>query len=109
MKKNKKSKYFYRILFCFFLVFVALLIAYESGYYETRMGNKAVLTKEAMEKFEEDVANGEVVDIKDYLEDDSVDYSTGVTKIGNKITSGISEVMTKGLTGLFDALKGLFW
>ena len=109
MKKNKKSKYFFRILFCFFLVFVALLIAYESGYYETRMGNKAVLTKEAMEKFEEDVANGEVVDIKDYLEDDSVDYSTGVTKIGNKITNGISEVMTKGLTGLFDALKGLFW
>ena len=64
MKKNIKSKYFFRILFCFFLVFVALLIAYESGYYETRMGNKAVLTKEAMEKFESDVANGEVVDIK---------------------------------------------
>ena len=44
---------------------MALLIAYESGYYETRMGNRAVLTKEAMEKFEEDVENGEVVDIKD--------------------------------------------
>lgn len=109
MKKNKKSKYFFRILFCFFLVFIALIIAYESGYYETRMGNKAVLTKEAMEQFETDVQNGEVVDIKDYLEDDSVDYSTGITKIGNKITNGISEVMTKGLTGLFDALKGLFW
>ena len=109
MKKSKKSKYFFRILFAFFLVFTALLIAYESGYYETRMGNKAVLTKEAMEKFESDVQNGEVVDIKDYLEDDSVDYSNSVTRIGNKITNGISEVMTKGLTGLFDAIKGLFW
>lgn len=109
MKKSKKSKYFFRILFCFFLVYVALLIAYESGYYETRMGNKAVLTKEAMEQFEVDVENGEVVDIKDYLKSDSVDYSNGVTKFGNKITNGISEVMTKGLTGLFDALKGLFW
>ena len=88
---------------------MALLIAYESGYYETRMGNRAVLTKEAMENFEEDVENGEVVDIKDYLKSDSVDYSNGVTKFGNKISNGISEVMTKGLSGLFEALKGLFW
>ena len=88
---------------------MALLIAYESGYYETRMGNRAVLTKEAMEKFEEDVENGEVVDIKDYLKSDSVDYSNGVTKFGNKISNGISEVMTKGLSGLFETLKGLFW
>lgn len=109
MKKSKKSKYFFRILFCFFLVFVALLIAYESGYYETRMSNRAVLTKEAMEKFEEDVNNGEVVDVQDYLKKESVDYSNGVTKIGNKISNGISEVMTNGLSGLFNALKGLFW
>lgn len=109
MKKSKKSKYFFRILFCFFLVFVALLIAYESGYYETRMSNRAVLTKEAMEKFEEDVKNGEVVDVQDYLKKESVDYSNGVTKIGNKISNGISEVMTNGLSGLFNALKGLFW
>ena len=73
------------------------------------MGNRAVLTKEAMENFEEDVENGEVVDIKDYLKSDSVDYSNGVTKFGNKISNGISEVMTKGLSGLFETLKGLFW
>ena len=109
MKKNKKSKYFFRILFCFFLVFVALLIAYESGYYETRMSNPAVLTKEAMDKFEEDVKNGEAVDVNDYLKSESVDYSNGITKIGNKISNGISEIMTNGLSGLFNALKGLFW
>lgn len=109
MKKDKKSKYFFRILFCFFVVFVALLIAYESGYYETKMSNRAVLTKEAMEKFESDVENGEVVDIHDYLKSEDVDYSNGVTKFGNKISNGISDVMTNGLSGLFDALKGLFW
>ena len=109
MKKDKKSKYFFRTLFCFFLVFVALLLAYESGYYETKMSNRAVLTKEAMEKFESDVENGEAVDINDYLKSENVDYSNGVTKFGNKITNGISDVMTKGLSGLFDALKGLFW
>ena len=48
MKKSKKSKYFFSILFCFFFMFVSLLIAYESGYYETKMSNRAILTKEAM-------------------------------------------------------------
>ncbi len=109
MKKSQKSKYFFRILFCFFLIFVALLIAYESGYYESKMSKRAVLTEEAIKQFEDDVKNGEVVDVKDYLKSESIDYSNGVTKFGNKVTNGISEVMTNGLSGLFNALKGLFW
>ncbi len=109
MSKNKKSKYFFRTLFVFFVIYVALLIAYESGYYTSRMSNKATLTKEAMEKFENDVASGEIVDIKNYLEDDNVDYSNNITKIGNKVSNSISKIMTEGLSGIFGALKGLFW
>ncbi len=109
MKKNKKSKYFFRILFCFFLVFIALIIAYESGYYETKSHNRAILTKEAMEEFERDIEKGEIVDIKKYLEDEKIDYSNSITKIGNKISNSVSDIMTNGLTGLFDALKSLFW
>lgn len=109
MKKNKKSKCFFRILWLFIIFFVALIFAYESGYYETKTGNRAVLTKEAMEQFEKDVENGEMVDVKDYLKDEKVDYSNGVTKIGNKISSSVSDIMTNGISGIFDALKGLFW
>jgi len=109
MKKNRKTKYFFRTLYILFFIFVALVIAYESGYYETKAHNRAVLTKSAMEQFEHDLEQGELVDIKDYLKEEKVDYSNGVTKLGNKISKGISDVMTKGLTGLFDALKGLFW
>lgn len=109
MKKNKNSKYFFRILFCFLVVFTSLLIAYESGYYETKMTNKVIMTKEAMDRFEEDVEKGEIVDIKDYLEDDNKDYSNSITKVGNKISEKISDIMTNGLSGLVDALKGLFW
>lgn len=109
MKKKKKSRYFFRSLFVLFIIFIALIIAYESGYYETKAKNRAVLTKEAMEQFEEDVKNGAVVDLNDYLEEEYTDYSNGVTKIGNKISNGVSEVMTKGISGVFDVLKGLFW
>lgn len=107
--KKSKSRYFFRVLFVFFLIYVSLLIAYESGYYETKVGNKATLTKEAMEQFEADLENGEMVDVKNYLVEEHKDYSNGITKVGNKISNSISDVMTKGLSGLFDALKGLFW
>ncbi len=107
--QKKASKYFLRIIFIFFLVFVALLIAYESGYYETKVRNRAILTQEAMEQFEEDVANGEPIDVIDYLEDEEVDYTNTLTKLGNKVASGISDIMTKGLAGLVETLKGLFW
>ncbi len=107
--KKKKTNPFIKILFLLFLVYVALLIAFESGYYNTKVSNKAVLTKEAMEKFENDLKNGEMVDVKDYLKEEKVDYSNSITKIGNKASKCIEEVMTKGLTNLFNALKGLFW
>ncbi len=109
MKKNKKTKIFFRIIWVLFLVFVALNIAYESGYYETKSKNRATLTKEAMEKFENDLANGQMVDVKDYLTKESVDYSNSVTKLGNKISNELSDIMTKGIAGIFDVLKGLFW
>lgn len=109
MPKKSKSRYFFRTLYALIIVFVALIIAYESGYYETKTGNRAVLTREAMEQFEEDLNNGEVIDVKDYLEEDKKDYSNGVTKIGNKVSSSVSDFMTKGISGIFDALKGLFW
>lgn len=109
MEHKKKTNWFFRILFCLIFMYAALLIAFHSGYYENKMNNKMTLTKEAMEQFEKDVANGVSVDIKDYLKTDKEDYSNTVTRVGNKLASGINEVMTKGLTGLFDVLKGLFW
>ena len=102
METKKKKNFLFKILAILFLIFVALILAYESGYYETKNKNRAILTKEAMAKFEEDLSKGEVVDLKDYLEDEKIDYS-------NKITNNISKFITKGLSGLFKSLKGLFW
>lgn len=109
MKKSKKTKYFFKTLWGLIIVFVALIIAYESGYYETKSSNRATLTKEAMEDFERDVSEGKMVDVKDYLKKESIDYSTGITKFGNKITIKLSDAITKGLAGIFDVLKNLFW
>lgn len=107
--KPKKNRYFFRILYILLFIYIALIIAYESGYYETKAHNRTVLTKNAMEQFEKDLNEGIVVDIKDYLKEEKTDYSNGVTKVGNKISTGISNFMTKGLSKVFDVLKGWFW
>lgn len=109
MPKNKKTKYFFRILSILFFIYVALIIAFESGYYETKNHNRTVLTKSAMEEFETDLEQGKVMDIKDYLKEEKVDYSNKVTKIGNKVSNSINSFMTKGLSSIFNTLKGLFW
>lgn len=109
MKVSKKGKYFFRVLFALFIVFISLNIAYESGYYESKARNRTTLTREAMEQFENDVLNGKMVDVKDYLVKEDKDYSNAVTKLGNKVTNGLSEFMIKGISGIFDVLKGLFW
>lgn len=109
METKKKKNIFLHILTLLFFIYVVLYIAFQSGYYQTKAYNRAVLTKDAMEQFEADLQNGEVVDVKDYLKEERVDYSNGVTKLGNKLSNSVSEVMTKGISGLFSALKDLFW
>ena len=109
MKKKSKAKPFFKILTILFIIFIALIITYESGYYESKVGARARLTNEAIKKFESDIQNGVAVDLNDYLEEEYVDYSNSVTKIGNKVTSGITKVITKGLGGVFDVLKNLVW
>ena len=107
--KKAKNNLFFKILAVLFLIYVAITIAYESGYYETKSQNRAVLTKEAIEKFEKDLEKGEVIDMKDYLVEERPDYSNQVTKIGNKISISISDALTKGISDLFGMLKNLFW
>ena len=63
----KKSNPFLKLLLVFFLIFMALYIALESGYYDVKMGRKATITEEKLEEFENDVKEGKRVDLKDYL------------------------------------------
>ena len=41
--KKKKPNLFFKILAILFLIYVAITIAYESGYYETKASNKAII------------------------------------------------------------------
>ena len=49
----KKVNPFFKILFVFFLIFIALYIALESGYYDVKMGRKATITEEKLSMVEQ--------------------------------------------------------
>lgn len=104
MKKNP----FFKILLVFFLIFMALYIALESGYYDIKIGRKATITEEKLQEFESDVKDGKEVDLKDYLTDDYVDYSSSVSRFGSKIGSSLDKLMDGGIDGFLNLLGSLF-
>ena len=105
---KRKPNYFFIILSIIFIIFVSLSIAYESGYYEANISRKSKITQEKIEEFERDVKEGKEVDLKDYIDNDYVDYSSKVSKIGSKISNSIDNFMESGLSNFFDVISKLF-
>lgn len=108
MRKENKFHWFWRTVFLLFLVYVALFISVENGYYEKQNAKKAILTEEKIAEFEEDVKNNKEIDIKDYLEEEHQDYSSLTSKVGVKFSEGMQKIMTKGIDGTIDIFKKLF-
>lgn len=106
--KKKNYNWFWIALGSLFLVFLAYYIAYASGYYEANVSRKATITQEKLEQFEEDVKDGKEIDVSDYVQSDSIDYSSPVSNLGNSISSGIDSLMGGGVSDFFDFLGKLF-
>ena len=106
--KKPNCRWFWILLSCSFLAFLAYYIAYSSGYYEAKVTRKATITEEKLQEFEDDVKEGKDVDLKDYVSNDSIDYSSPVSKLGNGIARGFDSFMSGGVTDFFNMLGELF-
>lgn len=93
------------ILFLVVLSFVISYIIYETGYYEYKLQNKMVLTKEQMEKFESDVNKGLDVTLNDYVIDQDIDYTSSLTRITNKINRKTGKYIKKGIELIFKSIN----
>lgn len=107
--EKKKPNHFLQLLLILFIIFIGLYIASVSGYYEANLKNKVILTDEAIAKFEEDVLNGEVVDVNSYILEDRKNYENKFTEAGDKFSEVVESFLTDGLKGVFDCLKTLFY
>lgn len=111
MNKIKKTDIFFYIVkntfICFLVIFSGIYISLSTGNNNYMTYKKAELTKEAIEKFEEDVKNGKNINIENYINiNDSVE-SNKISKTGiylsNKITI-FSKKIIKTISKIFGAI-----
>ncbi len=105
--KKKNKNYFFKTLSLLFLLFISLYIAIESGYYEAKLSKKTTMTEESIKKFEEDIKNGNPIDLESYIYNEAEDYSNNTTNMAIFIGENIEKFMTNGINEIFDFLKSL--
>ena len=108
MKMKNNSGLFWWALGILFVVYLGYLMALESGYYQSKVEQKTILTEEKIEEFEEDIKNGKELDIKDYVVSDYKDYSSPLSKAGQKISLGVENFITKGIGEFVSVVSKLF-
>ncbi len=107
MKKKDKNPFF-KILSALFLLFISLYIALESGYYEAKVTKKTAMTEESIKKFENDIKNGNPIDVNSYTYVEHHDYSNNTTDAAIFIGSKVESFMSSGITEIFNIVKSLF-
>ena len=105
---KKKKNLPLKVLGLLFIVFMALYIASTSGYYESKIRDKVVLTEEGIKEFERRVQNGEDVDISSFLNQKRPDYSSYMSTLGDNLTSGIEVLVYDGARFVKDIINSLF-
>ena len=99
---------FRRILIISIVAFLVNYFAANSGFYESEVSKRTILTQEKIKEFEEDVKNNEYVDIKDYTSYDYVDTSSGASNTGYYVSEIVSDFVTNKAVKFFELLGKLF-
>ena len=108
MSKKKKINPILKILGILFIIFIALFIANTSGYYESKIRDKVVVTENGIKEFEELIKNGETIDVESFLNNEREDYSNSVSNFGDNLTSGIETFVFDGMKFVTNIIKSLF-
>ena len=104
MKKNKLLKYIFIFVS---LIFICSYIVSKSGYYEYSLHNQKELTDMEIKKFEDEVKNGNYVDINDYLKERKKDYTSPLTRITVRTSKKINDYLKSGLESMLNVLQKL--
>ena len=90
-----------------FIIFITIYISQSTGYYEYELHKKTELTNEQIEKFETDIKDGKNVELEDYMEDITKDYSNGFSKMGTNFSKTASKYIKKGIEEIFNFIERL--
>jgi len=106
--KKKKNNPILKILGILFVIFMALYIANMSGYYESKIRDRVIITEEGIKEFEEKVQNGDEIDITSFLNSERIDYSSSMSNLGDGVTESIENIVANGMDFVSGILKSLF-
>jgi ABC-type dipeptide/oligopeptide/nickel transport system permease component len=95
------EKYLRTFIIIAFIIFIGLYVTNVTGYKEYELHKRTELTKEQINKFETDVKENKYIDINDYINNDDVNYSNGVSKVSltfsNTTSKYIKEIINKAI------------
>ena len=103
----KNKKIFKFIIYSIIILFIFSYTIEETGYYEYNLHNKKNLTEKEIKQFEKDVKEGKEIDLKDYLQDNTIDYSSNLTKSTTNISLKLNKYIKIILTNYFDIFQKL--
>lgn len=97
MEGKKKGNWFLKILLVLFIMFLCLYSMSINGYVDSINKKRTLYTEEQIKKFENDVSNGEYLDLKDYTLVDEIDYSNKMSDLGVEVSDLISYTANKSI------------
>lgn len=95
MKEKKLLKISIEIVL---ILFIFSYIIERSGYYEYNLQSKKNMTEREIKKFEEDIKKGKSIDMKDYLNDTTTDYTNNLTKTTSKFSINLNRYLIKAIS-----------
>ena len=110
MKESTKkilTKIFKKIFIVLLIGFTAIYISEATGYYEFEQHNKKVMTEEKIKEFEQDVKNGKNIDLNNYVVNDTKNYESKLSKLGDNMSDKIEDVVVGGLNATFKYLNSI--
>lgn len=100
---KKTTNFIKFMLLCFLFLFITIYISDQKGYYKYGTHERKILTDDAIQRFEEDIKNGNAIDVNNYYVEDK-DYSNNVSKVGLKISNGIGGFIRSKIVSFFDSI-----
>ncbi|MBR3199122.1 MAG: hypothetical protein IKG27_03810 [Bacilli bacterium] len=105
MNHKNENKIFKYIIFTSFIIFLALFISQNTGYFEYKNSKKVALTNEQIKAFEKDVNEGKNVDLTKYIEINNKDYQNKISKTGLFISNTLKKSIEKIISKSFKVLE----
>ncbi len=103
---NPKIKnVFVSIIGLLVLLFVTVYMMSFSGYYDSTIEKKKTLTEEAVERFEKDVLNGEVIVASNYMEEVPT-YDNLLSRLGIKFGNILEKIFHKIMSAVLKEIEG---